>query len=213
MRRAIVALAMLLAACGSTVPATPTQPVAPATPAVQAATPAVDAPATIAAAVQATLAAAPKVVAPTAVATIAPTIAPTTAPTVAPPAVTKPAAPTAAPAAKQLTAEQVIGAFKAAGLEAESPRVIQRQDRGMAPLVGEGMHFLVPSVCSDCGGRVFIVTSTADRDLLANYYRDLGRQSAAFFSHVFVRDNVVVQINGDLKDDQAAKYEAALKGL
>jgi hypothetical protein len=33
------------------------------------------------------------------------------------------------------------------------------------------------------------------------------------FSWVFVKDNIVVQINGDLPEEQAKKYEAALNGL
>ena len=37
--------------------------------------------------------------------------------------------------------------------------------------------------------------------------------SAAFFSHVFVRDNVLVQINGELPGDKAKQYDAALQAM
>jgi hypothetical protein len=210
MQPTILILALTLAACGGTTPATPTQPVAPATLVAQVGAPAIDAQATIAAAVQATVAAVPKIVATVAVPTIAPTIPPTVAPV---PAAAKPVVPTAQAKSGQWTPEQVIAAFKAAGLEAESPTKMGRQDYGPAPLVGEGMRFLIPSLCADCGGRVFAVAATDERDRLATHYRDLAKQSAFFYSHVFVRDNIVVQINGDLKDDQAAKYEAVLKTL
>ena len=46
------------------------------------------------------------------------------------------------------------------------------------------------------------------RSPVATYYRDLGKQSAMFFSHVFEVGDVVVQINGRLADDVAAQYEA-----
>lgn len=60
------------------------------------------------------------------------------------------------------------------------------------------------------GGRVFVCPNTADRDKLAGYYQALAKSSAAFFSHVFTKGNIVLQINGELKEDQAKKYEAAL---
>jgi hypothetical protein len=51
------------------------------------------------------------------------------------------------------------------------------------------------------------------RSPVATYYRDLGKQSAMFFSHVFEVGDVVVQINGRLADDVAAQYEAALHAI
>lgn len=111
------------------------------------------------------------------------------------------------------TPSTVVAAFKAAGLEAEQARPLTRDDYGPAPLVGEGVRFLIPSLCADCGGRVFIVTASADRDRLVTYYRELGKSSAAFYSHVYVRDAIVVQLNGTLKDDQAARYENALQSM
>jgi hypothetical protein len=41
----------------------------------------------------------------------------------------------------------------------------------------------------------------------------LGKENAAFFSWVFVKDNILVQINGNLPEEQAKKYEAALNAL
>lgn len=117
---------------------------------------------------------------------------------------------TATPAAKAVTADAIVAAFKAAGLEAETPTKLTREDYGMAPFVCEGVRFLIPSLGADKGGRVFLCPNTGDRDKLAIYYQSLGKSSAALFSHVFTKGNVLVQINGQLKDDQAKKYEAAL---
>lgn len=124
--------------------------------------------------------------------------------------------PTLAPTTSftKWTADQVIEAFKAAGLEAENPTVMTRDDFGRAPYSADkGIHFFVPSLCSDCGGRVFSFPDLESRDLMETYYVGLGRLSAASYSWVFVRDNILVQINGDLPDAKAAKYKEALENL
>lgn len=111
------------------------------------------------------------------------------------------------------TPNDVIAAFKAAGLEAESPTPMTKDDYGMAPMVGDGVRFLIPSLGADMGGRVIVVPDKGERDRLVAYYTDLGKQSAAFASHVYQSGDVVVQINGDLPANQAAKYEDALHGM
>lgn len=135
---------------------------------------------------------APATMTPTPAPTPAPTAAPTAAPTMTP-----------APAAGRFTADDVVAAFRAAGLEVGEVRPLTRDDYQMAPLVGSGLRFLIPSLCEDCGGRVFAVEDAAEREALANYYRDLPKLSAILFSWVYVRDNIVLQINGDLPDEQA----------
>jgi hypothetical protein len=112
------------------------------------------------------------------------------------------------------TTAQVIAAFKAAGLEAENPTAMGPGDFGLAPMTTDrAVHFLVPSLCGDCGGRVFDFDKLEDLNVTKTYYVELGRGSAAFYSWVFVKDNILVQINGELPEDQARKYEVVLKGL
>lgn len=112
--------------------------------------------------------------------------------------------------AKQITGDDVVAAFKAAGLEAENTRPMTKDDYGAAPYVCTGTRFYVPSIGADNGGRIFICDSTEDRDSLANYYTELGKSSALFFSWVFTKDKVIVQINGDLPEETARKYEVAI---
>ena len=110
--------------------------------------------------------------------------------------------------------DQVISAFKAAGLDAESPTLMAKKDYGLAPMSAvQGIHFLVPSLCSDCGGRVFSFNTKEDLDLTNEYYVKFGKSSAALFSWTFQKDNILVQINGDLPEDKAKLYEAALNNL
>ena len=108
----------------------------------------------------------------------------------------------------------MVDAFVAAGLECKSPTLMLKEDYGFAPLVAiEGTHFLVPSLCSDCGGRIMSFSSSDDQNKVKAYYDGLGKSSAALFSWVFIRDNILVQINGNLPADKAHVYEKALANM
>lgn len=129
-----------------------------------------------------------------------------------PPTLTPEPSPT--PTFQRWTSRDVVEAFKSASLEVEEARPMTKDDYGMAPMRAiEGTRFLIPSLCSDCGGRIFSFSSQEDLNLTKTYYEELGKSSAMFFSWVFVKDNILVQINGDLPEEQAKKYEAALNSL
>ena len=119
-----------------------------------------------------------------------------------------------APTAKTYTGQQVVDAFKAAGLEAEGARPMTKADYGLAPFVAtEGTRFLIPSLGADKGGRVMTFASAADLNKTKTFYVELGRNSAALFSWTYDSGNILVQINGDLPEVQAKKYQAAMMGL
>ena len=89
-----------------------------------------------------------------------------------------------------------------------------KDDYGLAPMMAvEGIRFLIPSLCPDCGGRVLSFASPEDLEVTKMYYVELGRASAMFFSWVFVKNNILVQINGDLPEERAEQYEAALNAM
>lgn len=116
---------------------------------------------------------------------------------------TRATAPTDSPAV-------VLERFRAAGLSADNVRPLTKEDYGLAPFVCEGQRFEIPALGDGKGGRVFVCASNADRDALKAYYDKLGKSSAAFFSWVFVKDKMLVQINGQLDEATAKRYEAAL---
>src|SRR5574340_608128 len=129
-----------------------------------------------------------------------------------PPTPTPEATPT--PTFARWTTADAVAAIQAAGLEFVDPHPMTKDDYGMAPMsAAEAVRFLLPSVCSDCGGRLYSFSSQADLELMKNYYEELGRQSALFFSWVFVKDNLLLQINGDLPEGQALKYKVVMDGL
>lgn len=125
-----------------------------------------------------------------------------------------PVLPTSTPSFELFTTDQVVAVLKTANLEVESPTAMEPKDYGMAPMTAtSGIHFLVPSVCPDCGGRIMSFANSSDRDAVKAYYDALGKSSAAFFSWVFIRENILIQINGELPKAKADLYQAALDNM
>jgi hypothetical protein len=140
---------------------------------------------------------------PTATATIEPTA--TVTPTIT---------MTSTPTFVRWTVQQVQDAILIAGLEFANPRPMEIDDYGAAPMTAsEGIRFLIPSLCSDCGGRLFSFTTQTDLDLVKSYYEEFGKQSALLFSWVFTNGNILIQINGDLPKATAEKYQAVIENL
>lgn len=109
---------------------------------------------------------------------------------------------------------QAIEAIKAAGLEFENPREMTKDDYGMAPMMAkEGIRFFVPSLGPDNGGRLYSFATKEEMDKTKDYYIKLGKENAKFFSWVIEKDNILIQINGDLKEDAANKYKDALANM
>lgn len=112
------------------------------------------------------------------------------------------------------TPDQVIAAFKSAGLEAENVRPMTKEDYGVAPMLAlKAVRFYLPSLGQDKGGRLFSFSNQEDLEKMKSYYVDASKKSALFFSWAYSKDNILVQINGDLKEDKAKQYEAALNSL
>ena len=105
------------------------------------------------------------------------------------------------------TPDQVVAVFQAAGLEVVSPAPMTTNDYGSAPMVAiKAIHFLIPSICESCGGRILSFANAKDQKLSADYY-NINQ------SWVFIKDNILVQINGGLSNDKAGLYETALNSL
>jgi len=120
----------------------------------------------------------------------------------------------ATPTFARWTTTQAGDAILAAGLEFVDPKTMTVVDYGMAPMTAqEGIRFLIPSICADCGGRLMSFSSQADLELTKSFYDELSRQSALLFSWVFAKDNILIQINGDLPESKALEYQAALEGM
>jgi len=108
---------------------------------------------------------------------------------------------------------EVVDAFLNAGLECENPQPLAVDD-GAAPFVAEeAIRFLLPSVCEGCSGRVYSFNDQTQLDQARNYYISLGDRDPQYFSWVYVRDNVLVQLNGRMPEEQARLYRRALMDM
>ena len=122
--------------------------------------------------------------------------------------------PTPAPQPAGIDVDAVIAAFRTVGLEAEDARPLTKDDYGMAPMLATaGRRFYIPSLGPDNGGRIFAFANQADLETTRKYYVEMGRASAMLFSWTFARANILIQINGDLPEDQARKYEKVLQDI
>lgn len=112
------------------------------------------------------------------------------------------------------TANDVVEAFKNAGLEAEDARNMTAEDYGIAPMKAkEAMRFFIPSLGENAGGRIFLYDKKADLEEMKNYYDELGRTSALFFSWTITKDNILIQISGNLPEEKYNEYKAALESI
>jgi hypothetical protein len=121
--------------------------------------------------------------------------------------------PTRARARSDWQSMDVVDAFLAAGLECESPEVLAVDD-GVAPFIAvEATRFMMPSVCDGCSGRIYSFDDQAELTSAKRYYVELGNQDPQFFSWIYTKDNILVQINGQLPEEQALLYRQALTGM
>jgi hypothetical protein len=111
---------------------------------------------------------------------------------------------------QDLKPQDVIDSFQAAGLEVGMTNSMGPNDYGLAPLADEGIHFLIPSLCADCGGRVLYYRDLEYLQKAKDYYDNFGKETAALFTWAFVHDHILLQINGDLPEARAREYEKAL---
>jgi hypothetical protein len=106
---------------------------------------------------------------------------------------------------------QVVAAFKAAGLEIENPTLLAKpKDAGLPVTYTDATSFAIPSAGGSDAGRIYSFASESDLEKMVDYY---AQASADAFSWVYVRDNILVRLNGELAEEKAKQYEAALSNM
>lgn len=119
--------------------------------------------------------------------------------------------PSPVPPVRDLQPEAVIAAMQAAGLECAEVHELAPAEYKLAPYVGRGLRFMLPSHGPNYGGRVFYVTDPTERAELRAFYEEMGRASAILASHLYERNNILLQIPGDVPLETARQYQAALQ--
>jgi hypothetical protein len=110
-------------------------------------------------------------------------------------------------------APDVFRSLQATGLDVEAlPGGKKNDELGMSVHVDE-IRFRTHAGTILVGGIILTFDSEDDLVQMMNYYRMLGQALPAAKSWVFSRDNVLIQINGDLPAEQAKRFEEALGSM
>jgi len=118
------------------------------------------------------------------------------------------------PSFAQWQSREIIDAFESAGLDVQDLRVLTDEDYGSAPAVArEGISFVIPAgcPCDDGAARVFSFASRPDLNQMRAYHEERARD--LYSVRVFVKDNILMMITGDLPEAEAKEYERILNDL
>lgn len=107
-----------------------------------------------------------------------------------------------------VTTTSLISEFKKAGLEAENPTDLEQKEFGN--MRKDGKRILAPKLGEDKGGRVFEFSKKEDLEKAKKYYDELGNSAPMLFSHTYAKGNFLLQMNGDMKDDEFNKYKEVM---
>lgn len=107
-----------------------------------------------------------------------------------------------------------IAAFHSAGLNAEVIRGASKDERdGLFPFgVRDSQRFRISTNEAEMGTVVCFENRT-DLEQVQNYYLALNRSLPQFSSRLYVKDNVLLQINHEVSEPRARAYAAVLYSL
>ncbi len=124
------------------------------------------------------------------------------------------ASPTPLTGFAQYTIEQTVTAFKRAGLEAENIIPMTTADFIHMPEQPiAGIRFFIPSAGQGIGGKILAFETLRELEAVRTYYNELGQSDPMFSSRIFVNQNLILQLDRDVPDNQAALYERALNNI
>ncbi|HHT7086663.1 TPA: stress protein [Bacillus cereus] len=107
-----------------------------------------------------------------------------------------------------VTTASLISEFKKAGIEAENATDLPQKEFGN--MRKDGKRILTPALGEDKGGRVFEFSKKEDLVKAKKYYDELGNSAPMLFSHTYAKGHFLLQMNGDMKDDEFNKYKEVM---
>lgn len=107
-----------------------------------------------------------------------------------------------------VTTTSLINEFKKAGLEAENATDLPQKEFGN--MRKDGKRILTPALGTDKGGRVFEFSKKEDLEKAKAYYDELSNSNPMLFSHTYAKGNFLLQMNGDMKDEEFNKYKEVM---
>ncbi|MGE6487738.1 stress protein [Paenisporosarcina sp. NPDC076898] len=106
------------------------------------------------------------------------------------------------------TTADVVQQFKDDGLELGETSDLPKKEFGN--MRKEGTRILIPSIGDDAGGRIFLFDNEKDLAKAKAYYDDLGDAGSMFYSHTHQAGNFLLQMSGDMSDEDFQKYADSL---
>lgn len=109
------------------------------------------------------------------------------------------------------TTADVVQQFKDDGLELGETSDLPNKEFGN--IREEGTRILIPSLGDDAGGRLFLFDNDDDLATAKAYYDDLGEAGSMFYSHTHQVGNLLIQMSGDMSDEDFKKYADSMDKL
>lgn len=106
---------------------------------------------------------------------------------------------------KTITVDEIISEFNNAGLDAKDPTDLPQKEFGN--IREEGKRILVPHLGKDRGGRIYKFKNKEDLEKAKSYYDELGNSSPILFSHTYAKGKYLLQMSGQMKDDEFNNYK------
>lgn len=110
---------------------------------------------------------------------------------------------------EKATVDDIVEQFKADGLEIGEVSDLENKEFGDSRK--EGKRILIPSLGDDSGGRLFVFENEKGLNDAKSYYDELGKGSPLFYSHTYANGLVLLQMNGDMSDEDFEKYTESIK--
>ncbi|MFJ8103093.1 hypothetical protein [Lysinibacillus sp. NPDC096212] len=107
------------------------------------------------------------------------------------------------------TTDDVIKHFKDDGLELGEASDLPKDEFGN--IRKEGKRIFIPSLGDNSGGRIFLFDNEENLKKAKSYYDELGNSSPMFYSHTHQSGKFLLQMNGDMEDNEFAKYASSLE--
>ena len=117
---------------------------------------------------------------------------------------------------QQWHAKDAIQVFQTAGLPIEIPQLSKdERDLFSNEIVVESKKFVIPAQGDPTlvSGIVFSVQNEKDLQDIHNYYVELGKALPQYDSWIFIKDNLLLQINRNIPEAVAKQYAEALNLL
>lgn len=108
----------------------------------------------------------------------------------------------------------IVNKFKEAGLEIETPTESITEEHALGSLgFIEGQRILVPALGEGEGGYLFLFDTQSNLEKLKDVYEESEESSSMFNSHMYVKDNVLLQMSNKMSQTEFDKYVKVLEKL